>query len=324
MVSMETEDVISAARYLRYLRDPAHASFASLLQMKLKASDVVQTVEEMAILTHELLTLDPSSADTTRAITIFAEALCSDLPDPFPDQPLNQIIKCLRLAMMHKPEMRAVHFFLGKYLIIHYYYHTAKDELDEAVSILEEAIHSGSLGDKFVAKCQKVVADLAVMRSAMNDDPEISEEAIYRARAFLAASSPQEVLYPAWSHVLENAANNRFQNFGPIGRLEPSSGYLLPPWPVADETHPLFVLLDHFCDYVIADVDETIELGRSILASSNPNDLHAPRLLSDILSSGKRSPASDDKLFIFTEFFGLSELLSPHNNLLPISIIHEK
>jgi hypothetical protein len=41
-------------------------------------------------------------------------------------------------------------------------------------------------------------------------------------------------------------------------------------------------------------------------------------------TSGKRSPASDDKLFIFTEFFGLSELLSPHNNLSPISIIHEK
>jgi CHAT domain-containing protein/tetratricopeptide (TPR) repeat protein len=296
-VSMEREDAIYAARYLRHLRDLAHAPFAfprrdqpvtALLvtalatQMMLTASDVVQTLEEMSVLTHELLTSDPSSAFTTLAITVFALAFSPKIPLPFPDQPLNRIIECLRLARVHRPEIREVNISLAKYLSIRYFHHT-NDEVDEAVSILDEAIASSSPGDEFVVKCQKLVADLEVIRSSVNDHPENSEEAIYRARAFLASSSPEEALYPTWSRVLENAANNRFKNFGPIGGLEPSPSYLLPSRPVPAETHPLSGLLEGICNYVITDIDEAIELGRSILASSNPNDLDAPGIFGDIL-----------------------------------------
>jgi hypothetical protein len=90
-VSKEPEDVISAAKYLRHLRDPAHGSFTFLrqevtallvetlaFQMELNASGVVQTLEEMAVLTHELLTSDPSSAFTTRAIVVLASSPHSD------------------------------------------------------------------------------------------------------------------------------------------------------------------------------------------------------------------------------------------------------
>jgi hypothetical protein len=51
--------------------------------MELKASDVVQTLEEMAVLTHELLTSDPSCDDTT-AVAVFAKALASKLPRSIP------------------------------------------------------------------------------------------------------------------------------------------------------------------------------------------------------------------------------------------------
>jgi CHAT domain-containing protein len=295
------EDATFAAECLRHLRKPAHSPFAFqrqsvttmlvetlALQMELKASDVVQTLQEMAILTHELLTSDPSSDDTTSTITLFAGALGPKFPEPFPEEPLNQIIKCLRLARQHKPELREVHFSLAKCLYFRYLY-TLNDELDEAASIVDEIIASSSPGDKLVAECLELVPTLAMLRSMGDGHPETSEEAIYRARAFLTSSNAEDALYPTWSHVLDNAVERRFQNFGPIDGLETSSSGdpLLCPWPVrADETQemrPLEGLLDEIRNNSITDIEEAVECGRSILASSDPSDLHTPRHFSNIL-----------------------------------------
>ncbi|KAN0140695.1 hypothetical protein V8E53_001522 [Lactarius tabidus] len=160
--SMEPEDAISAAKYLRHLRDPAHGPFAFLrqevtallvetlaFQMELNASGVVQTLEEMAVLTHELLTSDPSSAFTTRAIVVLASSPHSDkLFLLLPLHLLNQIIELFRLARVLKPELREVPLFLAKYLSF-LYCHTMNDGLDEAESILDEVIASGPPGDEF-------------------------------------------------------------------------------------------------------------------------------------------------------------------------------
>ncbi|KAN0142079.1 CHAT domain containing protein [Lactarius tabidus] len=303
--SKEPEDAISAAKYLRHLRDPAHASFAFLrqrvtttlvvtlaLQTELKASDVVQTLEEMAVLTHELLTSDPSGDDTTRAMVVFARALLPDLPDSLPDQVLNQIIECLGLERMQKPEMREVNFALSQCLIIRSDC-ALNDDFEEAAFILDEMIASSSPGDKFIAPCQALVVRLAMIRS-MNSHPENSEEAIYRARAFLtsASSSVEGPLYRTWSRVLENAAEKRFKNFGPVGSLEASSNHSLPSLPLAvladdskltQETHTLDGLLDGIRNNDMTDIDEAIGKGRNILALSDPSDLDAPLVFGEIL-----------------------------------------
>ena len=222
-VSKEPEGAIYAAKYLRYLRDPAHAPFASqsplftemlvrtlTLQMHLKACDVVQTLEELTALTHELLTSDPSSSLTTHATACFTSALSTHkLPELSPEL-LNEIIECLRLARMHKPELREVPHFLAYCLLAHYYHTMNDDDLDEIVSILDETIASSSPGDKYLPKCQEFMAVLAKLRSIPRQ-PEHSEEAIYRARAFLASSSVEDPLYPTWSNVLEDGAKNRFK-----------------------------------------------------------------------------------------------------------------
>ncbi|SRR6266702_4263086 len=70
-VSNQLEDAIYAAKYLPHLRDQPHAAFGfprhaitALLvdvlafQVESEASDVVQCIEEIALLCHELLTLD--------------------------------------------------------------------------------------------------------------------------------------------------------------------------------------------------------------------------------------------------------------------------
>ena len=295
-VSKEPEGAIYGAKYLRHLRDSAHnplvvqrqAVTASLvnaleLQMELKASDVVQTLDEMTSLTKELLTLVPSSDDTTHAVTWFASTVGVEAPE-WPSLPLdllNRIIECLRLARVHKPEVPVVHIFLTTCLVNRYQY-TQNDELDEAVLILDEIITSSFPGDdEYLPIYQKLVLELAMIRSIMTySHPEISEEAIYRGRAFLATSSAEDPLYPRWSQVLENAANMRFENFGPIDGLSSSSDPPFPrllPWMlpagVTQTMRPLEELLDRIPTRSITDIEEIIELGRSILASSDPSDL---------------------------------------------------
>ena len=293
-VSRELEDAIYAARYLRYLRDPAQTLFAfqrqSLtallvktlaLQMVLKASDFVPILEEMTSLTQELLISDPSSDHTTCASTCLARAVAHKLPELSPDRLLNEIIECLRLARMHKPELREVHFCLVRCLGTRHPY-TLSDELDEVVPIVDEMIASSSPGDKFLAECQELVPELAMARSMIDSHPENSEEAIYRARTFLASSSVEDPLYTTWSHVLEHAGKNRFKNFGPIDGLEASSSSD-PQTDSAQKTHPLDGLLGGIRNNSITDVEEAIELGRSILASSDSKDLQSSREFSKIL-----------------------------------------
>ena len=278
----DSEGAISAAKYLRHLRDPAHPPFerqkvtallvATLeLQMSLKASDVVQTLEEMTALTKELLTSDPSSDLTTYASASFATTIRRKYPELSPDRLLDEIIECLRLARSHKPELREVHFFLAICLYIRYRY-TLNDELDEVVAIVDEMIASSSPGDEFLTECREFLPNLTMMRSRQ---PENSEEAIYRARAFLSSSSVEDPLYPTWCTVLENAAMIRLENFGPIDGIEASFNNPLPPFlGVTRQMRPFEGLLDRIRNNNnITDIKEAIELGRSILASSGPSNL---------------------------------------------------
>ena len=289
--SKEPEDVISALKYLRFLRDSEDTPFAVQhqqvtaylvealsVQMKLKARDVVQILEEMTALTQELLTSDPSSDATTRASACFARAVSHIMLELSPDL-LNEIIECLRLARMHNPELREVSHSLAKGLYARYHY-TLGDELDEAVSILDEMIASSSPGDEFLPECQRLVAHIAMLPSTI---PEHSEEAIYRARTFLSSSSVYHPLYPTWSHALEDAAKSRVQSFGPIVGLEASSSRYPAPANIAQtrKTCPLYDLLDGIRNYSITDIEGAIELGRSL--SSDPSDLESSFHFGEIL-----------------------------------------
>ncbi|KAN0141160.1 CHAT domain containing protein [Lactarius tabidus] len=290
-VSKEPEDAISAAKCFRLLRDLAHTPFIFSrqsvttdlvetlgFQLELKASDVIQTIEEMAALTHELLTSDPSCDETTTAVAIFAQALKSKLPKPFQDQDqaLNQIIACLRLARIHKPELREAHFALFKCLTSRYLSTRVDDYYEEAMSIIDETIASNLPGDIFVAKCQQLAPALAMLDPCKS--PEHLEEAMYRTRTFLASSSVEDPFYPTLSYALGYAAKKRFEYFGPIDGIEESSSDFRPPLPsaLADESYGkqlLDGLLSGIRNNDITDIDEAIESGRTILASSDPTDL---------------------------------------------------
>ncbi|KAH9024159.1 hypothetical protein EDB85DRAFT_1894470 [Lactarius pseudohatsudake] len=118
--SNQPEDAIYAAKYLRYLRDQPHglgvsgfprqgvtASLVNALenQVELNARNVMQCIEEMAVLYHDILTLEASDDYTTSSITRFAMVVSSKITLWAPDQSLNQAIECLRLAREHRPDM---------------------------------------------------------------------------------------------------------------------------------------------------------------------------------------------------------------------------
>ncbi|KAH9161535.1 hypothetical protein EDB89DRAFT_1913841 [Lactarius sanguifluus] len=135
------KDAIYAARYLRYLRDQPqfgsrrHEVTASLVD--LEARNVMQCIEEMAVLCHELLTLDPSNDDTTDSLTHLAGVFLSKFSLSAPDQPLNQIIECLRLARKHRLDM-GVSFALAASLLCRYFTTFVNDDYEEAASALDE------------------------------------------------------------------------------------------------------------------------------------------------------------------------------------------
>jgi hypothetical protein len=198
------------------------------------------------------------------------------------------------VARKHKPDLPNVNLVLANCLCT-CYLQTLDDELmDEVASILDGIIASGSPRDIFVAHCQKIIL-LPVMFLLMVDNhPENSKDAIYCAHAFLTSSSVEDPLYPTWSCILECAAKNCFVKFGPINGLEASSSnsipFLLVPADnsvLTSKWDCLHDLLDRIWNNNITDIDEAIELGRSILASSDASshlsDLLVPQEFSGIL-----------------------------------------
>ncbi|KAI9452590.1 CHAT domain-containing protein [Lactarius psammicola] len=296
-VCNQPEDVIYAAKYLRHLRHQPHPPFCVLrrrvtttlvhalaLQVELEAGNVTQDIEEMAVLCHELV-MDASDNDTIGPITLFANVVTSKTRLFAPDPPSNQVIDCLRLVRKYKPDVSEARYALALSLSCRYCMTCVNDDYEEAASIFDEIIASSSPGDgqdELMVVIQGIVRGLAWIRTAMHENPEYSEEAIYRAHAYPCSSSDM-------ADYMERAAEERFRYFGSIEGLEasPSNSPLSQPVPVLsieefkdvpkiDPTLKKHDLLDGLLsgirDNDITEIDEAIEKGRSVVASV-PRDL---------------------------------------------------
>ncbi|KAH9057541.1 CHAT domain-containing protein [Lactarius vividus] len=291
------EDAVYAAKYLRHLRNRPHAASVSsrhqitaclvdvlAFQVVLEAGNVVQCIEEMSTLSHELLTSDPSDSDTTLSITLFSTAVTSNISLWAPDQPLNQVIKCLRLARKHRPDLHEASYALAWSLGCRYCMTFVNDDYEETVSIFDEFIAPSSAEDsqdEFVANVQQIVTALAVIRSMAHGTPEYWEEAIYRARTFTGPSFNKD-------RFAGITAEQRVRYFGSVEGLEASSSNssLSRPVPVVsfekhdddpeiDPTFEKLELLDELLSKIRNDdtteIDGTIEKGRTVLASAPRN-----------------------------------------------------
>ena len=218
-VSKLPDDAILASKYLRNLRDQSpqqrHLITAWLvealaIQVELEAGNVMENIGEMAVLCRELLTLDSSNANTISSFTHFFGAVLSKMHLPFPDQPMEQIIECLRTGRAHQQCGRVSRIALAFGLFIRYCKNFVNDDYEEATSALGEYITSSSPGDPLVAVARQMGTFSAMLRSSTHCSPEYSEEAIYRV-----LSDPSSVVEePAVVFNPEGIARKRFRDFG--------------------------------------------------------------------------------------------------------------
>ncbi|KAH9034027.1 CHAT domain-containing protein [Lactarius deliciosus] len=283
----------------------------SLLKLNLEAGNVMQEIGEMAVLCHELLTSesDASEDETTHAATLIYEVVISKIRIGAPDQPLDPVIECLRVARTHKPDLRGVGFALALSLAVRYFMTFMNDDYEEAASVMDEMAASSppeESQDEIVTIAQGIVTMLAIMRSMVHRTPENSEDAIHRASTLTSAlvETPELLL----ARVLEDTAKQRIRDFGSIEGLEAPSNDLSLSQPLvslggSDEQESIYglrkdsKLLEEIfskirnCD--TTDIEEVIENGRAILASSDPRR-HGPftfypfDLFGQILSEGFR------------------------------------
>ncbi|KAH9023823.1 CHAT domain-containing protein [Lactarius pseudohatsudake] len=318
-LSKQSQDAVLAAEFLRHLLIqplqtfgfPRHQAITMLLnvlafQVELEASNAVQNIEEMAILCHELLTSDPSDGDTTRSIALISKAISSKISSWVLSQPLNltQTIKCLRLARIHKPDLQAAHTALALCLCIRYVTTFVNDDYEEAASILDESITSSSpssLGvsrDEFLAGLQFLVTRMAVHRSWTHQTPEYSEEALYRARAFLASPSLEVFSRPSAVFSLEDIAKQRFHYFGYIEGLEASSSN-------SQLSRSVSLLASRGGDPEIAPMLKTMELLSELRSGIRNNDITT---IDEALGKGRillaSSPSRHPLASYLVEFFG--------------------
>jgi hypothetical protein len=302
----QPQDAIDAAKNFPSVRDQSRQAFraphhkvttmrvvALASQAMLEDRDVMQNIGELVALCRELLTSDVSEGAATLLVTLTYKTVLSKIRMGVPDQPLDQLIECLRVARVLKPELREAHFALAYCLTIRYDLTNVNDDYEEAASILGEIIaprFPGECQDKFVAKAQQMMAGLAMLRSLMHQTPEYSEEAIYRAQAFLSSAREEHSIHTCLNHPLEVAARQRFRYFGAIEGLEPSSSKPRSPsfgddhpelGPILRKTGLLGGLLARIRNNDMAKIEEAIKEGRTILASSGPSK-STPR---DLLTS---------------------------------------
>ncbi|KAH9033970.1 hypothetical protein EDB83DRAFT_2649842 [Lactarius deliciosus] len=178
IASYQPENAIFATKCFRHLRDQPHATLgfprhivtialghALGILVKLEASNVVQNIEEMTVLFHELLTAEDASEGDVTLFSIFLVSFSYSHLWTL-DQPLAQVIECLRLAKMRKPELRVVHICLAYCLCVRYNMMNVNDDYEEAASIMDKFIASSFPGDiqnKRVASVQEFLAETAVL-----------------------------------------------------------------------------------------------------------------------------------------------------------------
>ena len=250
----------------------------------------MQNIRDIAVVSHELFdlnTFESSEVDTTGLASLIHGVVSSNIHFGDPDQPLDEVIDCLRAARKHRPDPLDGGFALAISLMARYFMTHVNDDYKDAASILDEIIANTSLGDPqdiYLTQSQEratgLITALAGIRSTIFRTPEYLEEAIYRIRMCGSSSSRQE--FPLFVLNPEATSTQRSRYFGSIKGVEESSGaWLDHPLSSANPTllehsqimNQMQDLLFGICNNDnTTKIDEDIEKGRSILASSSSDE----------------------------------------------------
>jgi hypothetical protein len=231
----DLDDTTYAIRYLRYLRKfrlgsselrnfvTASLIRALAVQVRSKAGDWAQNMEEMVSLCRELLTSDLSTGKPVDAFTSFGDAADAEfLRENF--QFIDQVIECLRDAVKMCPSgSNLVLLRLANTLCHRFTESHSNDHYEEADALLEGILdpnQPGGCPDSIRDQALEISALHACSRSTIFQNPEYSEVTISRLRAFLSLSSIDETRRHSATGMLVLQAGKRFDQYSLAESLE--------------------------------------------------------------------------------------------------------
>ncbi|KAH9028206.1 CHAT domain-containing protein [Lactarius pseudohatsudake] len=225
-------------KYLRYLRGLPLDSFdlsgyivtnslilALAIQVKSEAGDETQDIKEMVVLCRELTSnLSVGSGFPVAALMYLGGAVNAEFIRGRYIQPLDEVIECLREAMMMcPPGSHIVLFVLTNSLFIRFLETRSNNDYEEATSLLERVLdpnHSEKCPDWIRVRAPSLSATLASARSAFFQNPEYSEVSISRIRTLLGSSSIDEEDRLSLTEMLAFEARKRYFRYSLAEGLE--------------------------------------------------------------------------------------------------------
>ena len=222
------DDVNSAIRYLRFLREQPFESFSTLrnkvtdslfkvlaVRTELGSGDAMRDIEDMIALCDELLALDtPEESPIKYSMSLVrAFMTCGRGNKPL----LDRCIIPLREASMRRSKSPALSFVLADALILRFGETFADEDFEEANMILNSILASQVPGDSlnfYQRMSSAMVIMLAGCRSTVYEKPEYAEETMSCCRSLLRSPFLPDELRPGAIKILGMAANQRFRSFG--------------------------------------------------------------------------------------------------------------
>ncbi|KAH9991651.1 hypothetical protein BJV74DRAFT_795916 [Russula compacta] len=277
-------DIEHCIKYLRYLRDQlletsdvTHSDITTYLvqalaiRAELESVNRMRDIKEMAILCHELLTMDVSEALMIDTIKVLVNAIKPIVASR--QAPPDEAIECL-CAYIRMPNLEGVSVVLAMSLAFRFQRTHSLDDYEEAMSIMNKIIANPSQDVELVPLVMGLAGSLAHSRFLSYRKPAHLEEAIFLARADLSAMSLES---PRRGPATENLAfleNVRFNEFGVTSDRQEKMGAHLATSPqmpksnneINEDTHAqaLRFMLD-ITD--LAEIEKAIEYCRCSLTS---------------------------------------------------------
>ena len=292
----QPEDVKYSVEYFRFLRVNFHPlqleasdiprgqltlclvqAMAHHLELEPWDNAMIQDLEEMATLTHELLSSDSSTRDLVDPIKIFCSAVNHKFTLEDIKLPSEQVIQVLRKAETIIPDL-GVSYALALCITQRFLKAHVINDYEDAIDIADKIVAAHSPGDSLTLwqrKAIQLIKALVLSRSNSYSNPEYLEDAIHRFRYLLSLSSLLDQERTDLDGALNIYLKQRFDYFGGDSRqtYSLSQTYFLrdrtqPDGPLSD----ILKKVDHLEKIHIAmengeitDIEEAVKRSRTIL-----------------------------------------------------------
>ncbi|KAI0255206.1 CHAT domain-containing protein [Lactifluus subvellereus] len=233
----DTKDCIERLRNLRdqpldafdVTRDQVTSSLVEVLgiQVELESGNVMQDIEEMAILCHELLASNIPESSLMAPLMALVKAVRTKYSEL--GEPRAQVIECLQEANKRLPDFHRLSFALAISFTRRFYVTNSIDDYEKAMATLDGIMTSTSHSTSHPSQDIRIptlttITALAWARAANFGKPEYLEEASNRLRTYLDKASLDDPHRHQISMALEQLAERRLLDFGVRGVEEAGSG----------------------------------------------------------------------------------------------------